>query len=308
MNNKGFALVITLLVLTLLLTMILEFSMDMRVEARAAANFRDEMQAYYLARSGVTFAIAVLEEDLQEDKKNNTFSDTLNELWAQKIPPVPVGSGTVTVSITDEESKININTMDKGGDKMRTILKNFLNQFELKDGLEGVIPKTIADFIDDNDVELEFDSAENSYYEGLEEHYSAKNRPLDSLQELRMIKGMDGALFNKVNRFLTVNSDGWLNINTASKEVLLSLFKEYIGSNDLVNDIITKRAEKPFEDSEITALFKDLESMNYKNYLSNKSNYFSIISTGNVNNSKKTITAIVNRKENNSTILYWRID
>ena len=71
MNNKGIALVVTLLVLTLLLTIILEFGMDMRVEARSAANFRDEMQAYYLAKSGITFAIVVLEEDSVEDTKKD---------------------------------------------------------------------------------------------------------------------------------------------------------------------------------------------------------------------------------------------
>ncbi|MBI5038653.1 MAG: general secretion pathway protein GspK, partial [Nitrospirae bacterium] len=62
-DDSGVALVITLLVLTLLLTSILEFNLGMRVEARAAANFRDDMKAYYLARSGITFAMALLEED-----------------------------------------------------------------------------------------------------------------------------------------------------------------------------------------------------------------------------------------------------
>ena len=59
-NNKGIALVITLLVLTLLIVLILEFNSGMRIEARAAANFRDDIKAYYLPKSGVTFAIAVL--------------------------------------------------------------------------------------------------------------------------------------------------------------------------------------------------------------------------------------------------------
>ncbi|MBI5192644.1 MAG: type II secretion system minor pseudopilin GspK [Nitrospirae bacterium] len=313
LNNKGIALIITLLVLTLLLTMILEFSMDMRVEARAAANFRDEVQAYYLARSGVTFAIAVLEEDLSEDSKNEDKTDTLNELWAKKIPPVPVGSGTVTVAITDEDSKININKLDKGnppvtGANMRALMTNFLKQFELKEGLKEEIPDAIADFIDDNSDEISFNSAESSYYEGLEEHYTAKNKPLYSLQELRMIKGIDGALFNKINKFLTVNSDGKLNINTVSKEVLLSLPGEL--SEDVVDEIIAFRAETPFQKNiELRDHIQDPEVFNnISRYIDVRSNFFSITSTGNVNNSRKTITAIVNRKEKNSEILYWRID
>ncbi len=315
-NNKGIALVITLLVLTLLLTIILEFSMDMRVEARSAANFRDEMQAYYLAKSGITFAIAVLEEDSVEDSKKDTKYDALNEFWAQKVPPVPVGDGTVTVEITDEDSKIDINKFDQKAKNLggilakdrRSLMSRLLKQFDVKEGLSDEIPDAIADFIDEDSDELP-NGTESNYYEGLEEHYSAKNKPLDSLQELRMIKGIDGDLFSKLNKFLTVNSDGLININTASKEVLLSLSEDLTG--EVVDEIIAYRGENPFQKkldvknniSLADNVFNDLQK-----FIDVKSNFFSITSTGDVNNSRKTITAIVQRQNNKGTILYWRIE
>ncbi|MDD5434102.1 MAG: type II secretion system minor pseudopilin GspK [Nitrospira sp.] len=287
MNNKGIALVITLLILTLLLTIILEFGMDMRVEARSAANFRDEMQAYYLAKSGVTFAIAVLEEDSLEDTKKETKYDALNESWAQKVPPVPVGDGTVTVEITDEDSKINLNKFpnkvpDKlrsfaTGQNMRALMSRFLKQFDVNEGLTDELPDAIADFIDEDSDELP-NGAESNYYEGLEEHYSAKNRPLDSIQELRMIKGMDDALFNKIKKFLTVSSDPAINVNTASKEVLLSLFDDIVGSKDVVDEIIAVRADNPFQKiSDLQEHILDkLEYTNLSKYIDVKSNFFSI--------------------------------
>lgn len=319
MNNKGIALVITLLILTLLLTIILEFGMDMRVEARSAANFRDEMQAYYLAKSGVNFAISVLEEDSIEDSKKETRYDALNEMWAQKVPPVPVGNGTVTVEITDEDSKINLNKLpnkvpDKlrsfaTGQNMRALMSRFLKQFDLKDGSTDELPDAMADFIDEDSDELP-NGAESNYYEGLEEHYSAKNRPLNSIQELRMIRGMDDALFNKIKKFLTVNSDPAINVNTASKEVLLSLFDDTVGSKDVVDEIIAVRAENPFQKtSDLQEHILDkLEYTNISKYIDVKSNFFSITSTGDVNNSRKTITAIVQRQNNKGTILYWRME
>lgn len=313
MNNKGIALVITLLVLTLLLTMILEFNMDMRVEARAAANFRDETEAYYLAKSGINFAIAILEEDSKEDSLNEPRHDSLKEFWAKQVPPVPAGDGTVLVAITDEDSKININKMDKGfglvtGANMREIMSEFLRRLELNDRLKDELPEAIADWTDENDKELSFNSAESSYYEGLDEHYSAKNKPLDSIQELRMIKGMDGDLFNKLNKFLTVNSDGWININTAGREVLLSLSDKL--TEDVVDEIIAYRSETPFQNK------LDLKDhipdpgiyTNISKFIDIKSNFFSITSTGEVNKSRKTIIATVTRQNNKGTILYWRVE
>ncbi|MBI5756007.1 MAG: general secretion pathway protein GspK [Nitrospirae bacterium] len=39
--------------------------------------------------------------------------NALNESWVQKLPPIPLGDGFVTVEITDEDSRINVNTAGK---------------------------------------------------------------------------------------------------------------------------------------------------------------------------------------------------
>jgi len=201
-NNKGIAIVITLLVLTLLIVLILEFNTGMRIEARAAANFRDDIKAYYLARSGVTFAMAVLEDD---DKTDQNY-DAPDELWAQKLPPIPLGDGFVTVEITDEDSKINVNKMSSGfgivnSETMRALMGRYLKQFDLDED----IANSIADWIDQDDLERMPGGAESSYYGSLQDPYEAKNKPFDSLQELRLVKGMEGENYNKLSKFLTVH-------------------------------------------------------------------------------------------------------
>ena len=305
-NNKGIALVITLLVLTLLIVLILEFSSGMRVEARAAANFRDDIKAYYLAKSGVTFAIAVLEDD---DKTDQNF-DALNENWAQKLPPIPFGDGFVTVEITDENSRINVNKMSTGfgsvnSDNMRALMGRFLKQFELEED----IANAIADWTDQDDFERMPGGAEDNYYGGLEDSYEAKNKPFDSLQELRLVKGLEGETYNKLHKFLTVHSDGWLNINTAGKEVIMSLSDNLAA--EIADEIIAFRAENPFQ----TKLdFKNNISISEDVYneigkfIDVKSNYFSITSSGNVNQSQKTIRAEIMRQNNKTKIVYWRVE
>ena len=305
-NNKGIALVITLLVLTLLIVLILEFNSGMRVEARAAANFRDDIKAYYLAKSGVTFAIAVLEDD---DKTDQNF-DALNENWAQKLPPIPFGDGFVTVEITDENSRINVNKMSTGfgsvnSDNMRALMGRFLKQFELEED----IANAIADWTDQDDIERMPGGSESNYYGGLEDSYEAKNKPFDSLQELRLVKGLEGETYNKLHKFLTVHSDGWLNINTAGKEVLMSLSDNLAA--EIADEIIAFRAENPFQ----TKLdFKNNISISEDVYneigkfIDVKSNYFSITSSGNVNQSQKTIRAEIMRQNNKTKIVYWRVE
>ncbi|MCC7201513.1 MAG: type II secretion system minor pseudopilin GspK [Nitrospirae bacterium] len=309
-NNKGIALVITLLVLTLLIVLILEFSSGMRIEARAAANFRDDIKAYYLAKSGVTFAIAVLEEDLKE----NPNVDNLNETWAQKLPPIPLGDGFVSVEIEDESSKINVNKLaGDSGDKWHELMNNFLDRLELKED----ITEAISDWIDANNNDRPGGGAESSYYESLEDPYEAKNNLPDSLQELRLIKDADNEAFDKMKNFVTVvPSDGKINVNTAKKEVLRSVFAlSHLLSDSTVDDVINSRMENPFEDvndlgfgTNGRGLMSDEALGHIRQFITLKSSFFSITSTGEVNNIRKKINAIVKRDNKKTDIIYWRVE
>ena len=306
LNNKGIALVITLLVLTLLIVLILEFNSGMRIEARAAANFRDDIRAYYLARSGVTFAMAVLEDD---DKTDQNY-DAFDELWAQKLPPIPLGDGFVTVEITDEDSKINVNKMTTGftpvtSENMRLLMGRFLKQFEMEED----IANAITDWTDQDDHERMPGGAESNYYGSLEDSYEVKNKPFDSLQELRLVKGLEGETYNKLNKFLTVHSDGWININTAGKEVVMSLSDNLPG--EVADEIIAFRTENPFlvklDIKNNISISEDVYNEIGK-FIDVKSNYFSIVSSGTVNQSQKTIRAEITRQNNKAKIIYWRVE
>jgi Type II secretion system (T2SS), protein K len=65
--------------------------------------------------------------------------------------------------------------------------------------------------------------AESFYYRSLKDPYDPSNRKLEVLEELLWVKGMTPDIFRKLRGFLTVWGDGKININTASREVLLSV-------------------------------------------------------------------------------------
>lgn len=296
---------ITLLVLTLLITLILEFNSSMRIEARAAANFRDDVKAYELAKAGVIYAEAVLEEDAR-DAETGKY-DSLTDLWAQKIPAMPAGDGFVSVEITDENGKIALNKMTAKCDDISAptppcLLTRFLEPYDQED-----LANAILDWIDPNDDETSPGGAESSYYEGLDDPYAAKNAPLDSIEEIRLIKGMEDGIFKQLRDFFTVYGEGLININTASPKVLMA-FSDALGEA-AIGEILTSRMEAPFEEKiQVRNVIGEDLYNKISPLIDVKSNFFSVKSRGDVNGVQKTVHAVVERTGNKTSVRYWRVE
>lgn len=108
------------------------------------------------------------------------------------------------------------NTINK---KQLQVLQRLL---ELLD-LDPAIADAIADWIDP-DKEKRDNGAEDSDYERLDPPYVAANQPLASVTELRLIKGIDAAVYNKLAPYVCILPPGTaLNVNTASPVVLAAL-------------------------------------------------------------------------------------
>lgn len=85
----------------------------------------------------------------------------------------------------DESGKLNLNRLSAlklTEEEMTALLMGIPNMTE-------EIAAAIRDWIDTNDEELP-GGAESSYYETLSPPYQAKNGPLESLDELLMVKGV----------------------------------------------------------------------------------------------------------------------
>ena len=103
--------------------------------------------------------------------------------------------------------------------KQFQVLQRLLELLEL----EPTLADTIADWID-ADKEKRSNGAEDSDYEDLDPPYVAANQPLMSVTELRLIKGIDPATYNKLAPYVCALPPGTaLNVNTASPVVLAAL-------------------------------------------------------------------------------------
>lgn len=116
---------------------------------------------------------------------------------------------------------------------VRNILWRLLRAepFLVEDGDARGIIDSLIDWMDsgDGDGEEEY-GAENNYYRSLDPPYSCKNGPVESIDELLLVKGITSELLYGTDErpplapLLTAwDSDGKININTADALLLQSL-------------------------------------------------------------------------------------
>jgi type II secretory pathway component PulK len=157
---------------------------------------------------------------------------------------------------------------------------------------KDVIADSILDWID-SDKNHRLNGAENDFYQNLIPPYFAKNAPIENLDELSKIRGIDEKILYGTNQrkglinFFTTYNVKSVNPNTASPEVLSIIFSE-----SQAKSIMKEREKKGFYDN-------------------TTSDYFRIRSTGEVEGSptNHTINTVVQKiSEKEGPIIlthYW---
>lgn len=236
-SQQGIVLVIVLIVIAILTTVVVDLVYFTHVDAQITANYRDDIQTSYIARSGVNVVAGTLKSRSLEDMDNvvsyyNGDDLNLRGMWAINVPNFPVGKGQVTMKVEDERSKINLNSLVNFNSNIVDLqVKEELTELFSILEIDGVNSgRFIASLINwlDSDAEGSTNDqhpggAGGSFYISGDHSYTIKDGPLDSLEEIRLIDGMDADFFNVIKDYVTVYpSDKRLNFSTASKAVLLA--------------------------------------------------------------------------------------
>lgn len=310
-RERGIALLATLLAIALMTILVVDFATSTALGYRSAANQADELRALYLARSGIQVGIAVLERDSINDALQKTPFDSLNEVWALQLPPIPVEGGSVSVSIVDEARKLNINQLynlraRQIDDKFAQVIARL---FEGIGVTTDLIP-IIADWIDPDSVDSP-GGAEADYYLRLMPPYEPRNGPMPTVGDLRALKGMDDATFIRLASYLTTMPETRVNANTASPEVLAALTPELSNNPKLVQEIIAAREFHPFLAVTDIANLPGIGqfAQHLTPLLTTRSAYFTIIGQGQFAGARRRIYATFRRNSNGSAMLIsWHED
>ena len=331
-NNQGIALLITISVTTILVAAALEYNRRARFAVISTAAVRDHFTMSNMAASGVYAAMALLVKD-----KSESDFDSLQEDWANSekideiLQEISFEKGKLSVTITDELSKIQVNALVSFPDSRvfnqaqvmlwDRYLRLIGSEEQLKEESDPVaIVNSVKDWLDsgDDDATTGLSGAESNYYEDLEPPYASRNGPIPDLTELLLIKGITPELYYGsgetpgLSQYMTVhgmrlgtgttfNWPGRININTADLPVLAALLG--IENADVAQTLYDFRQEieagKDINDISNTKWYKEIPGLGDiamdPKLITTSSDVFRIESEAAVDNIKSYVTAIVQR-------------
>lgn len=309
-NEEGFVLVTVLLVIALLFPIVIAFNSRVQLNLLQAENFRNSVQSLRMARSGVEGAIAILQAD-------DVTYDSNKDRWAMPMPALAVADGELDVKVIDEDSKLSLNALvDQTGTGVNKDVEARLRSLITRLGGKPEIVDALIDWIDTDDAVTGSGGAEDEAY--TDAGYPAKNGPLDSVDELLMVKGFDKELLfeKKLADYVTVaQTDGKINVNTAPVETLLAVLgTKTTGlatplSEGDVEDLVRFREEKEFKTvADVNAVIKisTTQAGAIAGLIKVNSSFFTVRSKFTTGKIARKVEAMLKRDGNTVATMSWR--
>lgn len=353
-KQRGIVLVIVVITIAILSTIVIDFIYSTRVSYEISANSSSDVQARHIAKSGVRVVRGVLRKKTPEDLPllRGVFAQAISsengsDGWKLSITSFPIGEGNISLQVVDERSKVNLNALvDQRSGRVDFQVRTQLNELFRFLGIEiekaDLFVASLVNWLDGaapgSGNDQDSDGADGSYYSGLENSYYIKDGLLDSVEEIRMIEGMDKDFFFQVKDYLTVYpKDKKVNFSTASKTVIMATIKAAgVSVNERQNDpremkdsvvrrmadeiIMRRRTKRVISASETKKILKGVDStLKISSGISGvvlkggKSDVYTAISTGIVGEQipvTRQVQAVIrkNLKRKNSypTVASWR--
>jgi general secretion pathway protein K len=321
-----------------LIAVALEMNRKTRSVVFSAAANRDRITLSQMASSGIELAKTLLIKD-----KNNSNHDSLQEEWADPekiseiLQDIPFEEGTITLTITDELGKIQINSLvtypeghafnEPQRDMWHRFLTLLISQNEsIKDLEPDMIINSVKDWIDSGDDEAitGLSGAESDYYQELDPPYVCRNGPFVHIGELALIRGVTTEYVqlaggvSGISNYMTVfgmsetgnnkfTYEGKININTADLPVLAAIVPAE--NPELAQAIYDYRVETSddeyIHDLSSTTWYKQVPGLSDveidPKIITTASDFFRIESIGTLHEINIKITAIVEREQNKKT-------
>lgn len=286
--NKGYVLVIVLLILAVTTAAVVDFARIVYVYVNTANNFTESERLSLLLRSAYIFAL-----ERARDLKSHFINNQREITFEENIEDTKIG-----LLVEDNNSKFNVNLLGTinpvKGETNYNIFRKLMRELRINEEYAG----KLTDFID-SDKNPTVPGGENK----------AKNYSLFSLSELSYIFSADD--LKTVMPYLTVFGDGKININTAELPLLKALHKDM--NDTLAKRIIEVREGKPFENlSEVSkvlgnTMVTQISDLIAKDNTLKQSDSFSVVIKAQRNELVETAEAgFVLSESGVATTKYWR--
>lgn len=209
-EQRGVAIVLAMGVVALAAMAATAVMVTQSTWARRIELGADYAQAETLIAVGVDWTRALLRADRQASRV-----DTLDEPWAQKLPPIPVENGSLAGFIEDQQGRFNLNNLVRDGQRDSVQLAHFQALL----GILGLPP---------------------GLGESLAAQLQATASPLVDVAELALIPGFDDGVRLRLRPFVSVLPVFTpINVNTASAELIAAVVQDL--ELDAARSLVDKR-------------------------------------------------------------------
>ncbi len=240
--------------------------------------------------------------------------------------------GDFSAEIVDEERKINVNAFATRS--TATALQEDATAQALYGLMSGIendqwfydrnidrweIISNLADWVDTDTTRCGLEGGyEDDLYNRLDDPYLSKNAAFDTKEEIRLVAGWEGEVFDRYADRITVWGSGKINVNTADREVIVGLLRAYAStSDDLANTLVDLMDEyamvTSFQSASDFTSYLEAQGIQVsdglKNVITTSSSVFTVTSMGVVGDTTVTITAVLDYSSSATGITkYWRVD
>lgn len=218
-RQAGVALIMAIMVVALATIAAAAMASRQQLDVRRTANLLDSDQAYAYALAVEGWARMILARDARDNQ-----TDHLDEVWAQRLPPIGVSGGQIDGYVADLQGRFNLNNLVGADGQVSTADFAYFQRLLQALGIDDQLALAILDWLD-ADFDTRFPAgAEDDFYLSTPTPYRAANRPLQSVSELRLIRGVDAETWQRLAPFVTaLPGRTAININTAAAPLLQAI-------------------------------------------------------------------------------------
>nr|WP_306287633.1 type II secretion system minor pseudopilin GspK [Pseudoalteromonas sp. WY3] len=316
-SSRGAALVIVLFIVALAAILAVEMSANLMVQVQKSTNLQGHQQAKWYAYGAEELAIKAL----IKSKRDDPDKTTLDQIWAQQGDiPYPVDNGTLSGKITDLQACLNLNAIAVEPDLNSASKTNPAHKalFTLLENIEDLpaqeseetMADSVFDWLDENSITYR-SGAEEGEYLSRQFPYMTANSLFASTSELRLVKGFNPLVMEKVLPYVCVIPGSTLlsiNVNTLAAEqalILSTLIDELSVSG--AEAVIAARPDAGFESK--AAFFEQVQQQGGQNVkaveklFSINSEYFKLQTQANFVDLRFSMTTLLHAKDGDVTIL-----
>lgn len=290
-KQSGVALITALLIVALATIIAVNMSSRQQLDIRRTGNLLNHEQAYLYLLGAEDWAKQILLQD-QTDK------DSLDEIWAMQLPPLPVLGGTVQGQLYDLHRCFNVNNLIQTNGQVNEINQQYFERLLTLLDLPITLSQQLIDWIDKNqDISLPNGAEDNAYLALTPRAYRTANQLLFHRSELNFLLTIDAKTFAKLSPYVcALPTKTRININTAPLEMLLSLH-ENLKPND-IQAIIAQRQEQGFGSVQAFLQHEALVGVEIEeSLLTVKSEYFNFIGKAEIGDGVAQISSVFQRKD-----------